>query len=105
MRFPVIEEARHLSFARQYLRYTVPQLPRWKRTAISIQAPLTLAIMASVMLRPPRHLVKAYDIPREVLEQAYGLGSPGPQEVRDSLRKVRNLLVDLDLVTPMSKRL
>jgi len=105
MRIHVTEEASHLSFARQYLRNTVPKLPRWKRTAISIQAPVTLAIMASVMLRPPRHLVKAYDIPKEALDEAYGPGSAGPQEVRDSLRKVRTLLVDLGLVTPMSTRL
>lgn len=61
--------------------------------------------MASVMLRPPRHLVKAYDISSEAIEQAYGPDSRGPQDVRDSLRKVRNLLVDLELVTPTSKHL
>ncbi len=105
MRIHVTEEARHLSFARQYLRHHVPTLTRWKRTALSIQAPVTLAIMASVMLRPPRHLVKAYDIPASALDQAYGPGSPGPQAVRDSLRKVRNLLVELNLVSPTSKRL
>jgi len=46
MRIHVTEEARHLSFARQYLRDTVPNLPRRRRTAIAIQAPITLATMA-----------------------------------------------------------
>lgn len=102
MRIHVTEEARHLSFARQYLRQNVPKLPRRQRFAISIQAPLTLATMAGVMMRPPKHLVRAYEIPKAALEEAYGPGAPAGQEVRDSLRKVRDLLVELDLVNAAS---
>jgi hypothetical protein len=105
MRIHVTEEARHLSFARQYLRHHVPSLPAWRRRALGVQAPIVLATMASVMMRPPRHIVGAYDIPRDVIRQAYGPGTPSRQQVRDSLRKVRALLVELGLVTPVSKRL
>ena len=105
MRIHVTEEARHLSFARQYLRHHVPQLARWRRRALTVQAPVVLATMASVMMRPPRHIVRAYDIPADVIREAYGPGTPSRQQVRDSLRKVRSLLVDLGLVTPVSKRL
>ncbi len=105
MRIHVTEEARHLSFARQYLRHHVPDLPSWKKRALRVQAPVVLATMASVMMRPPRHLVREYRIPKAVLRQAYGKGTPSRQQVRDSLRKVRSLLVDLDLVSPTSKRL
>ena len=59
MRIHVTEEARHLSFARQYLRTNVPTLSRRRRRAISIQAPFILAEMASVMMRPPRSLVRS----------------------------------------------
>jgi hypothetical protein len=105
MRIHVTEEARHLSFARQYLRQNVPKLSARRRQALTIQAPIVLATMASVMMRPPSHIVDAYDIPKDVVEEAYGKGTPSRQQVRDSLRKVRSLLVDLDLVTPVSKRL
>jgi hypothetical protein len=57
------------------------------------------------MLRPPRHLVRTYGVPDVVLRQAYGPGSPSRQDAKDSLRKVRNLLVELGLVTPAAKRL
>lgn len=103
MRIHVTEEARHLSFARQYLRNDVPRLGPLKRFAIAIQAPLTLSTMAAVMMRPPRHLVKTYGIPKAVLRQAYAKDGPAPQAVRDSLRKVRTLLVDLGLVNGVSK--
>ncbi len=105
MRIHVTEEARHLSFARQYLRSNVPALHGWQRRVIAIQAPFVLATMAAVMMRPPKHLVREYGIPKAVLKEAYGPGTPSRQAVRDSLRKVRSLLVELELVTPTSRRL
>ena len=105
MRIHVTEEARHLSFARQYLRTNVPTLSNRQRHSIAIQAPLILATMASVMMRPPRSIVRTYDIPKTVLTDAYGPGTPSRDEVRASLRKVRNLLTELELVTPVSKQM
>lgn len=104
MRIHVTEEARHLSFARQFLRTTVPTLPGWQRRAITIQAPVTLGIMADVMMRPPRAVVKEYGIPDSVVADAYRRDGIAGQAVRDSLRKVRTLMVELDLVTPTSQR-
>jgi hypothetical protein len=105
MRIHVTEEARHLSFARQYLRVNVPNLAPRQRRAIAVQAPVILTTMASVMMRPPRQLVRSYDIPKEVLAEAYGPSAPSRDEVRASLRKVRTLLTELGLVTPVSRRL
>jgi hypothetical protein len=105
MRIHVTEEARHLSFARQYLRNAVPNLPRWRRAVISIEAPIILHLMAGVMMRPPRDLVRRYDIPKAALHEAYRPDGPAAQGVRDSLRKVRELLVELGLVGPVGKRL
>jgi P-aminobenzoate N-oxygenase AurF len=105
MRIHVTEEARHLSFARQYLRTNVPTLSRRRRHAIAIEAPFILAEMASVMMRPPRSLVREYDIPKAVLAEAYGPGSTSRVETRASLRKVRNLLTELGLITAPAKRL
>jgi len=105
MRIHVTEEARHLSFARQYLRSNVPNLGRIQRQAIAVQAPIILAVMASVMMRPPRTLVREYNIPRDVISEAYGPGSPSRDATRQSLRKVRQLLEELGLITPPAKLL
>ena len=58
---------------------------------MAMQAPLILATEASVMLRPPRHLVRP-GVPDAVLREAHGPGSQNRQDAKDSLRKVRNLL-------------
>jgi hypothetical protein len=105
MRIHVTEEARHLSFARQYLRTTVPTLPRRRRRAIALQAPFILATMAAVMMRPPRQLVREYQIPKDVIADAYGPGSAARTNAQASLRKIRNLLDELGCITPASVRL
>src|SRR5205807_9979604 len=104
MRIHVTEEARHLSFARHYLKRRVPKLNPFKRFAMAIQAPITLGVMAGLMLRPSPDLVKRYGIPKRVIQEAYG-----PPEAKaagaTSLRKVRNLCVELGLINPVSKPL
>jgi hypothetical protein len=104
MRIHVTEEARHLSFARHYLKREVPKLSWPRRRFLAFRAPFILGQMAGMMLKPTPEIVKAYGIPKDVLDAAYS--SPeARQGVWDSLRKVRQLLTDLRLITPASKRL
>jgi hypothetical protein len=105
MRIHVTEEARHLSFARQYLRTNAPSLSWWQRQRIATMAPVILTTMAGVMMRPPAALVRTYGIPKPVIAEAYGPGSIAREQTQASLRKVRALLVELGLVTPFSRRL
>ena len=102
MRIHVTEEARHLSFARHLLKQRVPKLNPVKKFAVSIQAPVTLGIMSGMMLRPPSSLIRRYNIPKQVVNEAYGDPS-ARADVASSLRKVRNLCVELGLVTPVTK--
>jgi len=43
--------------------------------------------MASVMMRPPRTLVRQYHIPKDVIAEAYGRPAPSRDATRASLRK------------------
>jgi len=52
----VTEEARHLCFAREYLRHRVTGLARHRRLQLAIGAPLILARMAQLMMRPSRQI-------------------------------------------------
>jgi hypothetical protein len=104
MRIHVTEEARHLSFARNYLRRTVPGLPWRKRLALKVQVPITLGVMAAMMLRPSPALARRYGVPRHVLREAYG--SPEARSrAAASLRKVRDLCDELGLRTSGARRL
>jgi hypothetical protein len=99
-RIHVTEEARHLAFARQSLRERVPRLGPARRRALELAAPLVLATIAEVMMRPPRHLIATYEIPPEVIDEAYTRNPRHRTAVLEALGKTRELCRELGIVTP-----
>ena len=105
MRIHVTEEARHLSFARHYLKREVPGLSRWKQAQLAVGAPLILSVMARMMLQPSRQIVSRYQIPADVIDAAY-THNPGHRAATlESLQKVRQLCSELGLLKGPYERL
>jgi hypothetical protein len=100
MRIHVTEEARHLSFARQYLKNTVVGLGPIRRAILGIGAPLILSGMAQMMMQPSRQVVRIHGIPLRVISEAYRKNPSHKAETRESLRKVRQLWQELGLLRP-----
>ncbi len=97
MRIHVTEEARHISFARQYLKRSVPRLGFLRKQALSLVAPLLFGTMARLMVFPPRHLVKTYGIPTSQVRKA--LRSPESRQLlADAVAKPRKLCTELGLM-------
>jgi hypothetical protein len=105
MRIHVTEEARHLSFARHWLKHRVPELDPVRRTILSIGAPLILGEMGGLMLRPSSEIVRTYAIPVDALRQAYDDNPEFQQGAAQAMRKVRILCRDLGLMNPISTRI
>ena len=105
MRIHVTEEARHLSFARQYLKQHTKGLSIRKRRALGIGAPIILAVMAQMMLKPSPQIIERYDIPKAVITEAFDKNERHREQTLTSLRKVRQLIEDLGLLTPSYRRL
>jgi len=105
MRIHVTEEARHLSFARHYLKRHVPELSFFKKRMLGVRVPFILGSMAGMMLRPSKATIRKYRIPKSVIKEAFDENPEARQFVRDSIRKVRNLCVELGIITPISKQL
>jgi hypothetical protein len=105
MQIHVTEEARHLCFARHFLKARVPRLGAPRRGVLAIGAPIILAIMAQLMMRPSRQIIETYEIPEKVLEEAYGRGRLHRENTLEALAKVRRLCVELGLVTDATRRL
>jgi hypothetical protein len=105
MRIHVTEEARHLSFARHYLKTQMRNLSRRQRLQLGIGAPLVLSVMAQMMLQPSQELIRRYQIPRAVLAEAYTDNPAHKAGVLESLAKVRRLCSELGLLGPGYRRL
>lgn len=97
MQIHVTEEARHLAFARAYLRERAPRLGTRRRAALSLLAPVVLGQMARLMLGVPAFVAEHYRIPGSVLREV----RQDPSErahLTASLDKVRDLLAELELI-------
>lgn len=105
MRIHVTEEARHLSFARHFVKKEVPRLSRFRRAQLAIGAPLIMSGAAQLMLKPSSQIVRQYSIPRAVIDEAYTHNARFRADTIESLAKVKRLCRETGLWTPAYERL
>ncbi|MGC5011958.1 AurF N-oxygenase family protein [Streptosporangium sp. DT93] len=103
MRIHVAEEARHISFARHYLRRRVPRMPRHRRFVLGLVSPVVLGIMVRIMLSPPGAMIKAFGIPDRVVRDVYTHNPAMVQEIRDSIGKTRELCAELGMANAVQR--
>ncbi|HLR99129.1 MAG TPA: diiron oxygenase [Mycolicibacillus parakoreensis] len=103
MAIHVAEEARHISFAHEYLAKRVPHLRRRKRFWLSLFVPLTMRILCSAIIVPPRAFWKEFDIPRSVRKEIFFGAPESRQMLRDMFGDVRMLCHDTGLMNPVAK--
>ncbi len=101
----ITEEARHLCFARSFLREHVPKLAPARRALLAVAAPGVLKLTTELMLRPSPELVREFDIPPDVVAEAFTYNPAYRDVTFASLKKVRTLMDDLGLVTQRTKKL
>lgn len=104
MRVHVTEEARHIGFAKSFLTKRVPRLGRVRRRVLADATPLVLGIMAPLMVYPAPATVRAHCIPDSARRQMRR-DPETRQLLRDSVKKIRNLFDDLDLIDRRSRTL
>jgi hypothetical protein len=103
MAIHVAEEARHISFAHEYLRKRVPNLPRRKRFVLSIYVPIVMRILCSAIIVPPRAFWKKFDIPHSVRKDIFFRSPEARLMLRDMFGDVRMLAHDTGLMNPVAK--
>lgn len=103
MAIHVAEEARHISFAHEYLRKRLPQLPRRKRFWLSIYVPLVMRLLCQAITVPPKAFWKEFDIPRSVRKELFFRLPESRQFLRDMFGDVRMLCHEIGLMNPVAK--
>lgn len=95
MQIHVAEEARHISFAHEYLRETVPHLNPVRKAFLTFMFPLTMRVLCDVIIIPTSELTERYGVPKQVIKEAYW-DSPEAQQMLEGLfGDVRMLADDL----------
>jgi hypothetical protein len=103
MAIHVAEEARHISFAHEYLRKRVPRLSRRKRLWLSLYVPVVMRVLCQAIVVPPRAFWKEFDIPREVRKELFFRAPASRQMLRDMFADVRMLCYDTGLMNPFAR--
>lgn len=103
MKIHIAEEARHISFARHYLKHRVPNMSPARRRILGVATPVVLGVMARIMLSPPGPMVRHFNIPKDVVRAAYK--NPASQaEISNSVGKIRDLMAELGVINPVNRR-
>ncbi|MEZ0363792.1 diiron oxygenase [Mycobacterium sp. pUA109] len=103
MAIHVAEEARHISFAHEYLHKRVPHLSRRKRFWLSLYVPVVMRVLCSAIIVPPKAFWREFEIPREVRKEVFFKSPEGRQMLRDMFGDVRMLAHDTGLMNPLAK--
>jgi len=103
MAIHVAEEARHISFAHEYLRKRLPHLRRGQRFWLSLHVPVIMRVLCQAIIVPPRSFFAEFDIPREVRRELFFRSPESRQMLRDMFADVRMLCCDTRLMNPLAK--
>lgn len=103
MAIHVAEEARHISFAHEYLRKRLPHLRRGQRLLLSLNVPIIMRVLCQAILVPPRSFFRQFGIPREVRKELFFDSPESRQLLRDVFADVRMLCYDTGLMNPLAK--
>jgi hypothetical protein len=103
MAIHVAEEARHISFAHEYLRKRIPHLSSWRRFWLSLYTPVIMRVLCSVIVVPPKAFWREFDIPHEVRKELFFRAPESRQMLRDMFADVRMLAYDTKLMNPFAK--
>lgn len=103
MAIHVAEEARHISFAHEYLRKRLPHLRRGQRFWLSLHVPVIMRVLCQAIVVPPRSFFRDFGIPPEVRRELFFRAPHSRQMLRDVFADVRMLCHETDLMNPPAK--
>jgi len=103
MAIHVAEEARHISFAHEYLRKRLPRMKKGQRFWLSLNVPLIMRILCQAILVPPRSFFSEYGIPPELRRELFFRSPESRQWLQDMISDVRMLCYDTGLMNPVAR--
>ncbi len=103
MAIHIAEEARHISFAHEYLKNHVPDANPFNKLVLSIAMPIVMWILGRSIFTPPKAFFKEFDIPDSVRKELFYGSKESKQVFSDFFGDVRTLAQDIGLMNPIGK--
>lgn len=103
MQIHVAEEARHISFAHQYLRRHIPALKMPERFVVSLLFPVIMRLLCDVIMVPPKEFRAEFAIPKSVMKEIYWDAPESRERLRDLFGDARMLAEQSGAMNPFSR--
>ena len=104
MQIHIAEEARHISFAHEFLRSHIERMNPVSRGVCALAFPLAMRWLVGEIMTPPRSFATEYDIPKDVFRDAFWRSPQSRKILADYFGDVRMLADDLGLINPITKQ-
>ena len=104
MELHVAEEARHISFAHNHLRTTIPGKSRPTKFMLSIAMPIVMRVLCSAIVVPPKEFQRQFDVPNSVMKEIFWGSDQSKAFLSGVFGDVRMLAEQCGLMNPMSRR-
>ncbi|MFJ7126066.1 diiron oxygenase [Streptomyces sp. NPDC098101] len=104
MQIHVAEEARHISFAHEFLRVKVPGYGKFRRGALSVAFPVIMRVLGDVIVVPDRKTAEKIGVPHWVVKDIFWKSPDGERMLRDLFSDVRMLAEDIGLMNRTSRK-
>ncbi|MEV0338187.1 diiron oxygenase [Nocardia sp. NPDC050713] len=104
MEIHIAEEARHISFANEFLKAHIERMSPAGKAVCALAFPLAMRWLAGEIMVPPRSFAKDFDIPREVFRDAFWRAPQSRRILSGYFGDIRKLAGELGLMNPVTKR-
>ncbi|EME21972.1 AurF N-oxygenase family protein, partial [Rhodococcus triatomae] len=105
MQIHIAEEARHISFAGEFLRAHLVHAGPVMRAAAGVTFPLAMRWLAGEIMTPPKSFARTFDIPPEVMREAFWRSEHSRAILAGYFDDMRALADELGLMNRTTKRL
>lgn len=105
MEIHIAEEARHISFAGEFLKAHIAKMNPVSTQVCAIAFPLAMRWLAGEIIAPPRSFAKQFDIPREVIKEAFWRSPQSRKILSGYFGDMRALANEIGLMNPVTRRL
>ncbi|CAM3774311.1 AurF N-oxygenase family protein [Tsukamurella ocularis] len=103
MEIHVAEEARHISFAHEFLHAHLQDMTKRQKRICAFAFPLAMRWLVGEIFTPPKSFFEQFDVPREVKREAFWRGPTARALLNDYFAEMRALADDLGLMTPFGR--
>lgn len=103
MEIHVAEEARHISFAHEFLHAHLRDMTKRQKRICAFAFPLAMRWLVGEIFTPPKEFFEKFEVPREVRREAFWRGPTARALLNDYFAEMRALADDLGLMTPVGK--